>query len=393
MRMVSKIILGLLSVVGMAGCGAPSQTDVAQEGTVGEQTSALTFTELSKGIRHDFNGDGIEDLLVVQTSGTTLLPGRAIGGFSSPTWSRGDLQYGNTSYAVGDFNGDHRSDLIILTTYGSYEYLGTASGGFIQDVWVRNDLTIYNTEYVVGDFNYDGRSDLIITTPNGTWEYLGKVGGGFDSYWSHGMVKGSVKFTTGDFNGDGTTDLIFTHAGGTTLYTGTAGTTGGFTPNVWISYDYLLDQCSLFPGDFNGDGKFDLIAQNYTDARELLGSASGAFTSTWIHPEYQKQSQTNFVPGDYNGGGTWDLVVAEGTGTSLLPGQWFGGFATRTWYRMGSTIDSYHSAFTAGDFTGDSRDDLIVIRDDTGMNEYKGQTSGASNAVYIGPIPLLSTEY
>jgi len=386
MKTVLKFSLGWLCVVGMVGCGAASQTDVAEEETVGEQSAALAYSELAKGLRHDFNGDLIEDIIVVKSvnadqPGSFERLGTWGGGFQPSTWTRPDLSGNSVSYVAGDFDGDHRTDLIITTSYGSFEYLGAGGGGFIADAWVRYDLTTANTEYVVGDFNNDGKSDLIITTPGGTYEYLGRAGGGFDSYWSHPMVKGSVKFTTGDFNGDGTTDLIFTHAGGTTLYTGTAGPTGGFTPNVWISYAYYQNYCQLFPGDFNGDGKSDLIIQIGTDARELFGTSTGFTSPTWIRPEYALGNNVNFIPGDYNGDGKWDLIVADGSGARLLPGRSSGGFGASTWFR--SDADSYHTAFKRGDFTGDGKDDLLITENlfpgTPGTKEYKGQSVGLSS--------------
>ena len=50
----------------------------------------------------------------------------------------------------GDFNGDGLDDLIIVTAGGSYEYLGLAGGGFTKNVWVRTDLTLGNVAYVPG---------------------------------------------------------------------------------------------------------------------------------------------------------------------------------------------------------------------------------------------------
>src|SRR5262249_58046061 len=62
-------------------------------------------------------------------------------------------------------------------------------------------------------------------------------------------------------------------------------------------------------GDFNGDGKLDLIVKGMTNGLALLaGDGSGNFgeTSTGIAADYPNPQ---FVAGDFDGDGALDLVV------------------------------------------------------------------------------------
>ncbi len=162
----TSMLFGLL-----AACGG-SVVDVAAAAT-----PALGAVDYVSG---DFNGDGISDLLVVTSTGSSLYLGLRSGGFQPDVWVRPDLTRGAVNYIPGDFNGDGTTDLIIVTASGSYEYLGMPGGGFNGNVWVRNDLPLGQVQYVAGDFNGDGVTDLIIVTASGSYEYTGLRTGGFN---------------------------------------------------------------------------------------------------------------------------------------------------------------------------------------------------------------------
>jgi len=401
MKTELKLVFGLVGVMGLVGCGSAGPGDFAEEETVGEASSALTYNErLSAGTRRDYNGDGIEDMIVSGPNGAQLWLGKVGGSFVAGAWSRSDLPYGVAEYVAGDFNGDHRSDLIITTDSGSYQYFGTTTGNLATSIpgavgWIRNDLRKGTVKFTVGDFNHDGRGDLIASNnADGLVQYLGKTAGGFTSAWSTYVTMDRVALTAGDFNGDGATDVIFTVADSSELDLGIADPTGGFVHNVWTSFDYPLHGVEFYVGNYNGtnivDGRTcdDVIAKTVVEARELLGVANGGFNPpTWQHPEWNLMGNVQFVPGDYNGDGKTDVVVSTGGGTSLYLGKSGGGFNSSTWSR--SDVDAYHVAFTRGEYSKDGRDDLIITlgndpKNVPGSKEYLGQPSGATPAGFTG---------
>ncbi len=78
----------------------------------------------------------------------------------------------------------------------------------------------------------------------------------------------------GDFNGDGKPDLI-TSGDGLTVLLGTGD--GGFSPP--ISQPYLSNATFLVSGDFNEDGKLDLAAFEFFDGMQVvLGNGDGTFS-------------------------------------------------------------------------------------------------------------------
>jgi len=131
-------------------------------------------------------------------------------------------------------------------------------------------------------------------------------------------------------------------------------------PDVAITRDDRLAQ-NVWPGDFNGDGKTDLAASEMPTAdggngRVLvaLGNASGTFATPVV---------TTFVGhvvnvGDFNKDGKADLVVVSENGARLaiLPGNGNGTFgAARTAYDQGGVT------FAVGaDLDGDGKRDLVV---------------------------------
>jgi hypothetical protein len=113
---------------------------------------------------HDFDGDGIADIMWRSTSGVlTDWLGQTDGSFSnnfanfhvgvSPNW-----QFAG----YGDFDGDRRSDILWHSADGTVsDWLATQSGGFTPN---GADFTIHATSNwhiaAIGDYNHDGRSDI-----------------------------------------------------------------------------------------------------------------------------------------------------------------------------------------------------------------------------------------
>ncbi|MCO6180962.1 Ig-like domain-containing protein, partial [Ciceribacter sp. RN22] len=172
--------------------------DPAPAGFVGIGTGADPVAPWTSGqgvYVGDFNGDGIDDNLFVNTTAgianDILYLGTAGGGFTAivPSsdlylpWTSGQAVY------VGDFNGDGIDDYVFANNDGSIAsetlYLGTADGNF-AGIGTGADLVVPWTSgqvVVVGDFNGDGIDDLLfVNTTAGIANdilYLGTAGGGF----------------------------------------------------------------------------------------------------------------------------------------------------------------------------------------------------------------------
>lgn len=383
--------MGIAGISALTGCSAGTAEQTGGE-VVGSQlaalTSLVTASSLQRGTRHDYNGDGKEDIIFYNSSGSYLYLGAAPNGWTGDAWVRHDLTPTNTSYAAGDFNGDGKTDLIITTAGGSYEYTGRSDGGFNPDVWVSNTLTFGNVAFTVGDFNGDGKTDFIATTSTGSYLYTGKGGatGGFNAnVWANTALKmGDAKFTPGNFDSDATTDFIVSLQTGSREYTGKTGA-GGFNANVWTNATLNTGTLALFftVGNFNGAGPDDFIVQKEDGAFLYTGKATGGFNSNvWSDPEYAVTG-SGILAGNFDGIGGADIIVQNGT--AALERVWIGNsFSSSLWgdSRYGNFYDAF---LRRGDFNGDGMDDLLsATRDNSplpdGTNEHTGRLNGGFDA-------------
>jgi hypothetical protein len=201
----------------------------------------------------------------------------------------------------------------------------------------------------------------------------------------YGYADARAQRIRGDFNGDGREDVIIVTASGSFEYLGLAG--GGFSGNAWVRTDLRLGSVAYVPGDFNGDGRTDLIIMTASGSFEYLGLAGGGFTgNAWVRTDLPLGS-VNYVAGDFNGDGRSDLIIVTASGSFEYTGLAAGGFTGNVWVRTDLPRGSVH--YLARDFTGDGRDDLIIVTA-SGSFEYLGLAAGGftGNAWVRTDLPL-----
>jgi hypothetical protein len=123
------------------------------------------------------------------------------------------------------------------------------------------------------------------------------------------------------------------------------------------SYPVGISPVFVAVGDFNGDGRLDLVVANAgsRSVSVLLGNGDGTFQAarhfeTWTFP-------TSVAIGDFNGDGRQDLVVSNyWKNISVLLGNGDGTFQAARKLAAGGS--PYFIA--VGDFNGDGRQDLAV---------------------------------
>src|SRR5207253_530444 len=119
---------------------------------------------VSSSVVGDFNGDGKQDLAVINyPNSLSILLGDGAGGFTTTNYAIGSYA---VSIAVGDFNGDGKQDLAVAN-YGTGSdpntvsiLLGDGAGGFRA----RTNFPVGSSpaSVAVGDFNNDGKQDLAV---------------------------------------------------------------------------------------------------------------------------------------------------------------------------------------------------------------------------------------
>ena len=266
----------------------------------------------------DFNGDGRSDILWRNDNGSLTDWLSTASGSYSPN-SANALYNVSASWQVagtGDFNGDGRDDILWRNADGRItDWLGTTSGAFTDNATnALNGVTLDWHVAGIGDFNGDGRDDILWRNDDGrVTDWLGTANGGFSPNSSSFLTGVSTSWQivgVGDFNGDGRSDIMWRNADGRiTNWLGTAN--GGFTDNVANAYNSVtLDWHVAGIGDFNGDGRDDILWRN-DDGRvtDWLSTASGGYApnsgnfATSVDPSWQVASI-----GDFNGDGRADIL-------------------------------------------------------------------------------------
>jgi hypothetical protein len=197
---------------------------------------------------------------------------------------------------VADFNGDGRDAILWRNDSGVLaNWLATASGGFVSNASASVGLQwkVAGT----GDFNGDGFGDVLWRNDSGQLnDWLGTANGGWvDNGANAASFVGNDWHIvgTGDFNGDGRSDILWRNDSGA-LADWLATPNGGFVANFGVNVP--LDWKVAGTGDYNGDGRDDILWRNDSgQVGEWLGTASGSFVdnganaATFVAPSWHVQ--------------------------------------------------------------------------------------------------------
>jgi hypothetical protein len=223
----------------------------------------------------------------------------------------------------------------------------------------------------VADFNGDGIPDLAVGNSNdGTVSVLlGKGNGTFQAAQSFAAGMNPVSLAVGDFNGDGIPDLAVANTGSPNGAANILLGKGDGSFLVPVGQDVDFSPRTIAVGDFNGDGKLDLVvAGDSGDYPNQVGTVSvflGNGDGT-LQTAQSFAAGTNFdslAVGDFNQDGLLDLAVQisgpapdyQGS-VSIWLGKGDGTFQEGQTYAVGS----FSGYVAGGDFNGDGILDLAV---------------------------------
>lgn len=282
-------------------------------------------TIITAHVHNDFNGNGESDILFYNTvSGQISVIGAALVTTLDPA-------AGDTINATGDFNSDKKADILTYNTITGEIQTLLLNGALLLST---NSITTLNPALEIvaqgtGDFDGDGRDEIVLYKPatgDVGFIYLDAAGTaqiGIDPVIQIPVANDWTLHDTGDFDGDGKDDLLVTN------------TVSGAVAILFMDGSTLLSASMVLTlnpatglvvvdvADFNADGKSDLLIQNPATGLTGIATLDGAtmISAALVFTMDVAGGETFINAGDYNGDGFSDLLIHNtitGDVTTLL---------------------------------------------------------------------------
>jgi hypothetical protein len=231
----------------------------------------------------DFNGDGLDDVVtfthgsladvyVALSSGSSFGPGIRWHDYFS---------LGGEVPSVGDVNGDGLDDIVTFTRNAMADvYVALSNGSsFGAAVKWHDFFGIAGEHPGVADVNGDGRADIVVFT-RGTLADVhvalstGTTFGG-SAKWHDFFAVGGEQPRVGDYNGDGMADIAtFTTNAAADVYV--ALSNGSSFTGTTVKWNDFFGLAGEFPysGDFNGDGRDDVVTFTHNSLADVYTAMS-----------------------------------------------------------------------------------------------------------------------
>jgi hypothetical protein len=355
----------LSRVAGRVSLSARVPAPVQPATTIGARWSAVDQLVGST----DLTGDGRPDLLARNgvTGQLAVYAGNGRGGFSGVLpLGRG---WGRVRHIVapGDVTGDRLGDVLAVASDGGLWLYPGLSGGRLDAGRAVGRGWGSMTSITAGrDLTGDGRNDLLAVDRTGALlVYPGNGKGGstlpvvLDAAWGGVPVLG-----VGDWDRDGRADVMGVGEDGriTTRFGAVSGTGPVLDQALRWGNGWDGVRALAAPGDWDGDGRADLVAISRADSSLVLYRGTGArdFASprTLAIPS-ATPADTVLVVGDLDGDRRPELVTRT-TGGDLLLTRGAAGGAVGATRQIGARWGAMDLLAAAGDVSGDGVPDLLA---------------------------------
>jgi hypothetical protein len=309
----------------------------------------------------DVDGDGKPDMVSGNWSSgaLTLSLGKGDG-----TFAPGQVLIPAGRPALGDLDRDGLTD-VVVSRFPSYVdvWLGLGGGRFLGRQIVDAGVGAQSSWLFAADLDGDAGPDLVaVNRAKGQIEVMLNDGrANLSPAVSYSVGQAPVLAIPADVDGDGRPDVVVANNASNDL-TVLRNVGGGQLQAYPATVPAGIGPRSLASGDFNRDGKTDLIVAStgYPDggatvATVLLGNADGTFMPMGtFNPG---ASTVSVATGDIDNDGILDFALLSLDGVSAYRGNGNGTFT----YQVGFSTSSYPAQIVIGDLDGDGLGDLVIV--------------------------------
>ena len=382
---------GASGVVSVASGNGDGTFNILPAVSTGGQPSGLAVA--------DMDADGRGDVVVTGVGGDVLVLRGELNGALSTTPVVAPAGGPLAAVVVLDADRSSRPDVVAARPGGNgvAVLLNTQVDRCERSLGAGMQLTVATqpSAVTVADLNQDGRLDLVAaaSTTNNLHVARGRGNGTFGAFTLVPLSPGATNpqgVTTGDFNGDGRVDLVSVNQNTNNVSLLLDNGAGGYTSSNWSTG---TSPRAVAAADFDQDGKLDLVASNgnANSVTVLYGNGDGTFTNVpAVNVGVTPQS---LVVADFNSDGCPDVATGNGGGNNVTAlranRDATSGACLRSFTSLGNfAVGGGPRAINAGDFNADNKLDVVVAN---ASNNSVSVLPGLGDGSFSGAVTTAAT--